>query len=280
MRFLHAFLVSSALVALSGCTVESRGDEDIAGTSDELSSLPTGTFTIATVPASGSYVARLSLLPGKKFEMEYVRRTTTSKPWLFNPWILVPSTEEDAVVVRGTYFLFDGGDLGETISLDVGDGLSADDFYLFGVATEPGGVKLTTVADGSTFHLRRTTGAPAPTDKRVLRCDGKTIEAVITLDEAQRRRGTLEIVRKPGTAELSPPEGTTTVVYVGRTGVDDYMAYEGRDSVGNGYDFAVRRSDLDKTSGPTANVGLRYQPKSAFHSAFYHNTLTCTIALR
>lgn len=259
--------------AAAGCAAP-VDDDPVEQGSDALTSLPTGTFAIARKPSSGSYVARLTLQAGKKFEMEYVRRTTSTEPWVFNPWIPVPVTREEALVLRGTWFTF-AGDHGSTlVSFDANDGDGGS--YIFEVAARPGIVELRTT-DDRTFELRASSAAPEPTDKRVIRCDGHTIEAVITLDEAQRRRGTLRIERKASATASSPPNGTTTVVYTGRTGVDDYMAYEGRDGTGNGYDFALRESDLRKTSGPIANVGLGYFPESFIGGGGYHNSLTCTI---
>ncbi|MCW5833416.1 MAG: hypothetical protein KIS78_13520 [Labilithrix sp.] len=276
-RCLAVLLAFSALFAVSGCGAP-NDEDDVAEAEAALTALPTGTFAIERKPPSGSYVARLTLKAGKKFEIEYVRRTTTSEPWVFNPWLRVPTTREEATVLRGTYFLFQG-DRGQSISLDVTDGNDPGEHFTFRVGAEPGVVVLSTFDDRS-FVLKASSDAPAPTDTRVLRCEGRMITAVITLDEAQRRRGTLAIERKPSAGASSPPDGATTVVYTGRTGVDDYMAYEGRDAEGNGYDFALRESDLRKTSGPTANVGLGFSPVTWSGGGAYHSSLTCTIATR
>lgn len=280
LRTLSLSVALLSSLSLAGCAVEA-GDGGAAESSEQaLTSLATGTFAIESKPLSGSYVARLTLSAGKKFEMEYVRRTTTSEPWVFNPWLSVPVTHEEAIVLRGTYFLYNG-DPGKTmVSLDVTDGTESGLHYLFEVATAPGALKLTTI-DHHTFELKATSAPSDATDKRVLHCDGYQITAVITLDEVQRRRGTIAIKRKANADNLAPPNRTTTVVYTGGTGVDDYMAYEGHDSDGNGYEFALRESDLEKTSGPTSNVGLGYSPNDIWSSgAAYHNSLTCTVGTR
>jgi len=266
-------LLLVAALAASGCAPTAE-DDSVAEGSDALTALPTGTFAIADLPLSGSYVARLTLQAGKKFEMEYVRRTSTTEPWVLNPWVPVPVTHEERLVLRGTWFTY-AGDHGSTmVSFDVTDGDGGS--YVFEVAKAPGALKLTTI-DDRTFELRVSSAAPEPTDKRVIRCDALTIKAVITLDEAQRRRGTLRIERKAAATASSPPERTTPVVYTGGTGVDDYMSYEGHDSDGNGYEFALRESDLEKTSGPIAEVGLGFFPESWIGGGGHHNSLTCTI---
>jgi len=271
-RHLGAALLFLSIVAAAGCAAPADDDAVEQG-EDALTSLPTGTFAIAQKPYSGSYVARLSLEPGKKFEMEYVRRTTSTEPWVFNPWIPVPVTHEERLVLRGTWFTF-AGDHGATlVSFDASDGTGES--YIFEVQTRPGIVELSTT-DDRTFELRASSAAPEPTDARVIRCEGHAIKAVITLDEAQRRRGTLTIERKASATASSPPDGTTTVVYTGRTGVADAMAYEGRDGAGNGYSFALRESEVARTSGRISNVGLGFSPRG-FFGGEYHNSLTCTI---
>lgn len=283
-----ALLLSSVLGLVLGTACSSPVDEEPSASSeDALTSLPsTGTFAIEDRPLSGSYVARLTLSAGKKFEIEYVRRTQSSEPWAWNPWLRVPTTHEETLVLRGTWFTF-AGDHGSTqASFDVTDGNGADEHFIFEVASaSSAGIKLKTI-DGTTFDLRASSsqGGGASSGgasiKRVIRCDGMQITAVITLDEAQRRRGTIAIKRKPNADNNAPPNKTTTVVYTGDTGVADYMGYEGRDSAGNGYDFALKASDLEKTSGPIANVGLGFSPNDWLAGGAYHNSLTCTIGTR
>jgi hypothetical protein len=269
---------------VGGCTASSPEQEEVVVAGEEaLTSLPaSGTFLIRSKPSTGSYVNSLTLSANKKFEIEWVRRTTRMEPWVWNPFLLVPVTHEESMVLRGKWFTF-GGDHGSTmVSLDVTDGSDPGDHFIFDLQVSGGGdtIKLGTT-DNRTFELKKSSSSttPAATDKRVIRCDGYKITATITLDEAQRRRGKIAIKRKPGADHLSPPEKTTTVVYTGDTGVDDYMGYEGRDDANNGYDFALKKSDLNKTSGPIANVGLGYSPDDFLAGGgAIHNSLTCTIA--
>lgn len=250
---------------------------------DALTALPSsGTFLLRSKPSSGSYVNSLTLSPNKKFEIEWVKRTTRMEPWVWNPFLLVPVTHEEAMVLRGKWFTF-AGDGGKTmVSLDITDGNDPGDHFIFELNVGSSGetIKLGTV-DDRTFELKKSSSTAPATDKRVIRCDGRQITATITLDEAQRRRGKLAIKRKPNADPLSPPEKITTVVYTGDTGVDDYMGYEGRDDESNGYDFALKKSDLEKTTGPIANVGLGYSPDDFLAGgAAIHNSLTCTIDTR
>ena len=198
-----ALLVSVLRLVLGTACSSPVDEEPSASSEDALTSLPsTGTFAIADRPLSGSYVARLSLSAGKKFEIEYVRRTQSSEPWVWNPWLRVPTTHEETLVLRGTWFTF-AGDHGSTqASFDVTDGNGADEHFIFEVASASSvGIELKTI-DGATFDLRASSSQGGGTGggtsiKRVIRCDGMQITAVITLDEAQRRRGTIAIKRKP-----------------------------------------------------------------------------------
>jgi len=282
---LGLFVALSSSFGLAGCAgADEKAAEEVAASEDALTSLPgSGTYAIRSKPSSGSYVNSLTLSANKKFEIEWVRRTTTMEPWVFNPFVLVPVTREEAVVLRGQWFTFEGFDNKPMVSFDITDGTDDGANYTFEMLTSSASdtIKLGTV-DGRVFELKKSSSTtPAPTDKRVLTCDGMKIKAVITLDEAQRRRGKIKITRKAGADHLSPPEKTTTVVYTGNTGVDDYMRYEGEDDAGNGYDFALKKSDLQKTEGPTANVGLGYAPNDFLAGgAAIHNSLSCTISTR
>ena len=85
----------------------------------------------------------------------------------------------------------------------------------------------------------------------------------------------MKITRKAGADRMDPPTGSFTVAYNGDTGVDDYMGYEGTDSKNNSYDFALKKSDLAKTSGKIATVGVNFDLE--FSPGGVHTTLDCTI---
>jgi hypothetical protein len=204
-----------------------------------------------------------------------VHVTTSSEPWFWNPFVRVPTTKKEALVLRGTYVTF-AGDPGETlISFDVTD--RAVDHLIFSLQSSPGSLRLQAIGSAA-FELKAAAPDTTPTDKRVLRCAGRRWDAVITLDENQRRRGTMKVTRHTDAERSDPPNTSFAIAYTGDTGVDDYMAFEGVDRGGNGYDFALRRSDLEHTSGPISQVGLGYTPDLS--PGGWHNTLACTIAVR
>jgi hypothetical protein len=275
--------VALGLLLLSltaGCAANPSDDDGAASAAaSELTSVPTGTFAIEREPSDGSYISKLTLSSGKKFELEYVRVTTTYETSLFSPFIPLPTRHEEKVVSTGKYSVF-AGEPGETlISFDIEGTTTNDDHMIFSIKSTATTLTLAAIGEDA-FTLEKTNGgAPEPTDARVLTCDDGSFTAVITLDEAQRRRGHMKITRKAGADRMDPPNGDVPVVYTGNTGVDDYMAYEGRDSHGNTYSFALKASDLQKTSGKTAEVGLGYGPDDILlGGGEIHHGLACTIA--
>ncbi|MBX3232703.1 MAG: hypothetical protein KIT84_43995 [Labilithrix sp.] len=265
------------LTLASGCAATTEEEEGVEAAEAALVGVPAGTFAIERKPLSGSYVARLNLEAGNAFEIEYVSRRTVYETTIWSPWIPVPTTKEEAVVYRGKWRTF-AGDPGETlITFDVTDGFS--ERFIFSIeASSESAITLKAIGRDA-ITLKKTSAAPAATDARILTCEARMFHATIALDQAQRRRGTLSVSPKPGAGRGDPPKGDTTVVYTGNTGVEDYMRYEGRDSAGNTYSFALKKSDLERTSGPISRVGLGFGPNDFLAGgAEIHNTLTCTIA--
>ncbi len=125
------------------------------------------------------------------------------------------------------------------------------------------------------FELRPTSAAPRATDARVIECKGRRFDATLTMDEAQRRRGTMKIVRHAEADASDPPNASFSIAYTGDTGVDDYMGYEGFDRQNNGYEFALKKSDMEKTSGSIAEVGVGFTRDLASYAV--HMPLSCTI---
>ena len=278
-RSTTAALALATLVACSlcACAAPTDGAEDAATQGeDALTSVKTGHYAIKREPSSGTYIKRLTIAPGKKVELELVRVRTTSEPWAWNPWIRIPTTKREALALRGTFMTFEG-EPGETlISFDVTD--RAIDHLTFALEkTEAGALRLKAIG-ASPFELEPATPDATPTDARVLTCTGRRWDAVITLDENQRRRGSMKVTRHADAERNDPPSASFEIAYTGDTGVADYMRFEGLDRDGNGYDFALRRSELERTSGPISQVGVGYTPE--FSAGGWHNTLQCTIAAR
>jgi hypothetical protein len=274
-RTLAALLfVSSSLFATAGCAAEATSSpDDPVASESALTSVAVGRYVLAREPSAGNYITELTISAGKKVELEWVHVTTTTEPWFFNPWVRVPVTKKEKLALQGSYDVF-AGDPGETlISFNVTD--RGIDHLIYSLEKTPNGIALHAIG-GQRFEMKQAAGGSTrATETRILDCKGGRWDATITLDEAQRRRGTMKITRRADAQRNDPPNISFTVAYNGDTGVSDYMGYEGFDSQGNGYEFALRKSDLEKTSGPISSVGLGYTPDLA--PGGWHNSLTCTI---
>ncbi len=271
-RLVAALFLSLAAPACSGASAD---DDGVTGESEgALVAVHTGHFSIDSAPLSGSYVADLTLKAGKKFDMEYVRVVSTSEPWLWNPWIQVPSSKKESMLLSGSYMTFKG-DPGETlISFDPTEG-SVDHLIYKLETVSGGGMRLTAIGE-SPFELVPSTAPPPASDKRTVSCTGSGWNATFTFTDPGRRRATMKVKRTTGADASDPPSGSVTVVYDGDTGVDDYMGFSGADAKGGRYELAFRRSELDHTSGATSELGLGYSKPDTDY--FMHNTLDCTIA--
>jgi hypothetical protein len=260
---------SLCLALAAGCAAPTVSEDPTTASEQDLTGLRAGRYAVASAPLSGSYVESLVIGPGKKVELEYVRvRTSPVSVW--TPWFT--TRDEQRLSLQGTYTTF-AGKPGETlISFDVTD--TGIDHLIYSLKVDGTSIELKAVG-GSAFVLRPSNDAPATTDARVLTCTGRSFDAVITLDQAQRRRGTMTVKRNAGADANDPPSISFTVAYTGDTGVDDYMAFVGTDAKSNDYEFALRKSDLAKTSGPTAQVGVAFTRDMVSYGV--HHTLACTI---
>ena len=272
MRVLAALTLSFAAAACGGPVEET----DSASSEEALRrTLPAGHYAIGQEPSSGSYIKSLTIKPTKKFELEYVRVTTRNEPWVWNPWLTVPTANKESMLLRGTYLTYAGVDGKPTISFDFAEG--AIDHLIYDLEVDGDTLRLKATGERA-FELVLGEDAPQAVDKRVVSCDGRRWDVTIAFEDPERRRGVLTVKRGSGAQANDPKSGNVTVVYNGNTGVDDYMGFEGTDSAGGRYEFALRRSDLARTSGAISNVGLGYS--APYTSYFMHNSLGCTIAAR
>jgi hypothetical protein len=261
--------------AHAGCAAPiDLDDAEVARSEDELVSVPAGHYAIVSAPASSSHVSSATFGPGRSFELTFVRVVQTTEPWIWNPFVQVPVTKKTELALRGAYRTYRSSDGSVMISFDFEEGTMSH--LVFELTLSPGALRLGAVGQRP-YELRAARPGTAEGEGRVLRCQGHRFDARIVLAEAQRRRGTLSVTRNDRAGRTDPPDGQVEVVYTGDTGVRDYMAFVGRDGQGGSYDFALRRSDLQRRSGSVSNVGLGYQPPLA--GGAFHNTLTCSIAM-
>lgn len=271
MSFYRRFVLvglSLSLAAPLGCAAATDdGPDDSAQSEDALTGLKAGHYAVARAPYSGSYISKLTISANKKVELEYVRVSAGySNPWM--PW-LSTSTKE-TLSLRGTYMTF-AGDPGQTlISFDVTDRRVDHLIYSF---TSQGGSLVLKAIGGSEFTLKPSSADTTPTDARVLTCKGGRWDATITLDQNQRRNGKMKVTRHADADRTDPPNITLDVAYTGNTGVDDWMGYDGVDSKGNGYSFALRPRDVETVGAAAFQIGLGYTPDMS--PGGWHNTLQC-----
>jgi hypothetical protein len=243
---MRASAIAALLCSLAAACASPASDPAGISTAEALSAVPAGTFAIDREPREGTWVRRVTLSADKAFEAEFVTRV---------------DGEEEAVVLAGTYQTFAGMEHEPVLAFDVEDGMldGATKHFIFDYAATATTITLTP-SGGDAFTLKKTSAPPEPTDVRVITCKGDAIGAVITLDQAQRRRGHIVLGQNPA----------TPLVYTGHTGISDYMRYEGRDRQGNEYELALKKSDVAKTHGPISEVGV------GFNSGLL--SMSCTIS--
>ncbi|MDF2696730.1 MAG: hypothetical protein K0S65_5113, partial [Labilithrix sp.] len=93
---------------------------------------------------------------------------------------------------------------------------------------------------------------PAPTNTKTIACAGNTVDAMLTLDQAQNRRGTLKITRKAAADPHDPPSTSVSVTQTEGGGVPGYVYFEGSNGEQDFY-VNMKKDDFERGSG---NVGL------------------------
>lgn len=259
-----------ACLAATGCAASTE-DDATAGSESALTAVPKGSFNVVRDPLSGSFIRSITFGPADRVELEYVRARTSASPFPFDPFGLGASTTKETFSLRGKAFTFESS--GKTnLALDVGEPFGSLTYEM-----EKDGDTLRLEAIGErAFELKAGAPVVVPTEKRVVHCKGRKFEATITLDEAQRRRGTMKVKASPDADRNDPPSGTFPIQFTGNTGVRDAMAYEGTDAKNNNYDMALFASELERTSGAISNVGVGFERE--FTSFSMHHSLECTIS--
>ena len=210
-------------VLLIGCA--SSNDES-AVTEDDLTSVTTGTYVIDTRPIfGGTHANRITFGEGKTHESEIVTSGTTQ-------------------LVAGHYELLPS----HTLALldDSGNG----PLYFEYERLPSDGLRLYGPARHWSFTMKRDpTYRPAPTNVKIIACTGPTVDAKITLDRAQNRRGTLVITRKGEGERHDPPSATVNVTKNERGAVPEYVYFEGS-SGEQDYYVNMKKNDFERGTGP------------------------------
>src|SRR4051812_18483219 len=166
MKRLHrvvclAALVVAPLVAACGGHEEEVG----ASTDDFTSSIAVGTYLTQSPPFDGTFASRITFAAGQKYEADIV------------------TARGDKVLLAGGYEILRMSDK-PTLVLTSDSGAADVSFDFDRLAN--GSLRLFTSARQGSFTMTRDPSfQPAPTDRKVIVCTGNTVDAKLTIDQAQ-----------------------------------------------------------------------------------------------
>lgn len=233
-----ASLLFVALAAAAGCAGSTEGEREGSSEQDVSSSIALGTYTIDSRPwFGGTYATRLTLKEGKKFEAEMVSSGRTSL--IAGSYTILPARPNDPQSpVRSdkpTLYMTPDNDEGPAV------------FEFDKLAS--GGLRLYHSARSVSFTMKLDpTFRPPATNAKKIKCTGPQVDALITLDEAQNRRGTLELTRKAGADRHDPPSVEVAITQVRGSEVPGYLYYEGS-SGEQDYYVDMIETDFDRGRG-------------------------------
>jgi hypothetical protein len=233
-------LVSGLLVATLSTAACSSSEDTAAVSEDDLtSSMGTGTYVVDSRAWGSYYATRITFASGKKYEAEIVS-SSGETTLLAGSYVILPArpnnpqspvaSDKPTVVLQS-----DSGGAGASFEFD---------------KLPDGGLKLYHSARHVSFTMKKDpTWQPAPTNVKVIACTGNTVDAKITLDQAQNRRGTLQITRKASADRHDPPSVTTALTKNEGSGVPNYVYFEGSNGEQDYYVNMIR-ADFERGSGP------------------------------
>jgi hypothetical protein len=240
MKLVTRLFVLGALIAAPLSTACSHGDDPNAAASDDAltSTMGVGTYVVGAAPFDATYVSRITFASGQKYEAEIVSGSG-ERAILAGSYVILPahSNNPQSPILTDKPTLVLASDSG-------GAGLS------FELDKHPDGSLLFYASARSvTFTMTKDpTWRPAPTNNKVIACTGNAVDLRLTLDQAQNRRGTLVIVRKPSADRHDPPSITVAMTKNEEVEVPEYVYFEG--SHGD-QDFYVNmiKSDFERGNG-------------------------------
>ncbi len=242
-----AFLSVSMLAAgsLAGCAAEST-DPTLEDSSEEaLTGVTAGTYVVDRKPFGTFYVERLTLLAGKKFEADYVS-SRGARTTIAGKYILFPArpNNPDSPVKSDKPWIALESDTGPAPNFEI-DRL------------EGGGLRLYHSARQESFTMKKDPSfKPVPTVTKTLQCTGPRVDARLTLDKSENRRGTLKITRKAGATDDDPKSATIGVSITLDEATRDWVHYEGTNGEQDFF-FGIVKADLDRATG-AAKVNLSW----------------------
>lgn len=231
-------LIALACSASSLAACASNTDDTAIG-EDDLTSVTSGTYVVDSSPwGGGLYAKRITFGNDKSYEAEIVKSFGDTQI-VAGTWMILPARpnnpQSPIKTDKPTLVLQD----------DTGNG--SIDFEFDRLPS--GGLKLYGSARHYDFTMKRDPSyRPEPTNGKTIACTGPGVDAKITLDKAQNRRGTLTIERKPSADRHDPPDVTVNITQTEGGGVPDYVYFEGS-SGEQDYYVNMKKKDFERGSG-------------------------------
>ena len=235
-------LVVMVALGLSTFAVACSGSDSggsAVGEDDLTSSLGTGTYVVVSPPLFGGYyTSRLTLSAGKKFEAEMVSDGATTL--IAGSYDILPARPNNpqSPVLSDKPALYLSGNAGNvTFEID---------------KLPDGSLKLYHSARSVSFTVKKDPSwQPEPTNAKVIACTGPSVNAKITLDQAQGKRGTLTLTRKAAAGDRSdPPNATVSILLqVAGSQVPGYVYFEGSKGEQDYY-VNMSQDDFERGTGP------------------------------
>jgi hypothetical protein len=249
MKLVTHLACLAALVAAPLATACSHhGSDDASGVSDSdlTGTMGIGTYVVGTPPFGSTYPSRLTFAAGQKFEAEIISGSGDTSV-LAGSYVILPAHPNDPQSPIAT----DKPTL--VLSSDSGE---AD--LSFELDKLPGGVlRLYASARQVSFTMTKDPSwQPAPTNQKVIVCTGNGVDTRLTLDQAQNRRGTLQLTRKPSAGHGDPPASVTVTVTLTEPEDPAYVYFEGTHGEQDYY-ANIKQDDFDRGHG-SVEMNLRW----------------------
>jgi len=233
-------LLIALAAASAGSVACSTSTEEPSTADDDLTSAFTGTYVIDSRPFGEYYASRITFDAGKKYEAE------------------ITKSSGETQLIAGTYEILPArpNNPQSPVMSDKPTLILGDVSFEYDKLPD-GGLRLYHSARHVSFTMKRDPSyRPAPTNAKTISCTGNAVDAKITLDQAQNRRGTLKITRKADADRHDPPSATVAITQTEGGGVPDYLYWEGS-SGEQDYYVNMKKAELAKTSG-AISVNLRW----------------------
>jgi len=240
MKLPSLLCCAAALALLTAACSGSTADVPAVADQDQdlTSALGTGTYLVDSKPFFDYYASRITLSAGKKFEAEIVssRGDTTLLAGSYD--ILPARANNPQSPVKSDkptlYLTSDSGAAPQAFEFD---------------KLPDGSLKLYHSARHVSFSMKKDPNwKPEATNGKTITCTGPAVNAVVTIDQAQGRRGTLKLTRKAAADDHDPPSATVAITQTEGGGVPGYIYFEGSKGEQDYYVNIIKK-DFERGSG-------------------------------